>query len=171
MIQFSHTSQKNLNTCIHPLRELAIEVAMITPQELDFSIVEGHRLIATQQEYFRRGLTTIDGVNQLGMHNYSPSKAYDLYPWTQKFGTITGHPDQIESIARKVQHKEEELFEAEIRVQKMVYGKFYSIAMLHKVAAEKLGIKIRWGGDWNGDGYSLDHTFVDLPHIEYVGPA
>ena len=40
------------------------------------------------------------------------------------------------------------------------FGKF-----VIKKAAE-LGISIRWGGDWDGDGSSSDETFLDFPHFE-----
>ena len=32
--------------------------------------------------------------------------------------------------------------------------------------AEKLGIKVRWGGDWDGDRETKDQTFNDLVHFE-----
>jgi peptidoglycan L-alanyl-D-glutamate endopeptidase CwlK len=34
--------------------------------------------------------------------------------------------------------------------------------------ANTLGIKIRWGGDWNGDLQFRDEKFKDLPHFELV---
>lgn len=33
-------------------------------------------------------------------------------------------------------------------------------------AASELGIKIRWGGDWNMDGDWKDESFYDGPHFE-----
>lgn len=30
---------------------------------------------------------------------------------------------------------------------------------------------IRWGGDWDGDGQTIDEKFVDLPHFEVRGWA
>ena len=36
------------------------------------------------------------------------------------------------------------------------------------IAAEK-GYNMRYGGDWNSDGYTKDHKFSDLPHIEIIG--
>ena len=30
------------------------------------------------------------------------------------------------------------------------------------------GIHLRWGGDWNEDGDTTDHSFSDLPHFELV---
>jgi peptidoglycan L-alanyl-D-glutamate endopeptidase CwlK len=32
--------------------------------------------------------------------------------------------------------------------------------------AEGLGIKLRWGGDWNGNFDLKDENFFDLPHFE-----
>ena len=39
-------------------------------------------------------------------------------------------------------------------------------AILH--VASKLGIKLRWGGDWDKDGLTRDQTFQDIGHIERV---
>lgn len=33
-------------------------------------------------------------------------------------------------------------------------------------AARRLGVKIRWGGDWNENGRSDDESFYDGPHFE-----
>ena len=32
--------------------------------------------------------------------------------------------------------------------------------------AEMLGVKLRWGGDWDGDWQVRDNSFDDLPHFE-----
>lgn len=32
--------------------------------------------------------------------------------------------------------------------------------------ADQLGIAIRWGGDWDQDGKTIDETFLDLGHFE-----
>ena len=45
---------------------------------------------------------------------------------------------------------------------------FYYLAGMIKAEAEKLGVKIRWGGDWDGDGDLSDQTFFDLVHYEIV---
>lgn len=35
--------------------------------------------------------------------------------------------------------------------------------------AERLGIKVRWGGDWDGDNEAMtDQTFQDLVHFELL---
>lgn len=37
--------------------------------------------------------------------------------------------------------------------------------------AEKLGVDVVWGGDWNNDKEVQDNKFDDLPHFELVFPA
>ena len=34
--------------------------------------------------------------------------------------------------------------------------------------AAKMGIPLRWGGDWDGDGYTTDQNFHDMVHFELV---
>ena len=34
--------------------------------------------------------------------------------------------------------------------------------------AEGMGIKLRWGGDWDRDGEMTDHQFIDYPHFELM---
>ena len=44
--------------------------------------------------------------------------------------------------------------------------RFYFFAGYVKATAERLGIGIRWGGDWDGDTDLSDNSFNDLPHFE-----
>lgn len=37
-----------------------------------------------------------------------------------------------------------------------------------KAKAESLGIRIRWGGDWDGDWQVRDNNFDDLAHFELI---
>jgi len=48
------------------------------------------------------------------------------------------------------------------------HKRFYFFAGYVKHVAESLGIKIRWGGDWDGDTIIDDQNFNDLPHFELV---
>ena len=34
--------------------------------------------------------------------------------------------------------------------------------------AQGMGIKLRWGGDWDRDGEIKDHRFKDYPHFELM---
>jgi peptidoglycan L-alanyl-D-glutamate endopeptidase CwlK len=45
-------------------------------------------------------------------------------------------------------------------------NRFYMFGGYVKGIADKLGIKIRWGGDWDSDTMTDDQKFMDLPHFE-----
>ena len=47
-------------------------------------------------------------------------------------------------------------------------GSFYMFAGYVQRVAEEMGIKVRYGGDWDGDKNTADQTFNDLPHWELV---
>ena len=49
------------------------------------------------------------------------------------------------------------------------YEKFYWFGGYVKGVADSLGLEIRWGGDWDGDGDFKDQTLVDLVHWEING--
>lgn len=46
--------------------------------------------------------------------------------------------------------------------------RFSVLAGLIMAAAAEEGVKIRWGGDWDGDGNNADSSFHDMPHFELV---
>lgn len=46
--------------------------------------------------------------------------------------------------------------------------RFYHFAGYVKGVADRMGIKIRWGGDWDSDNDLDDQTFMDLVHFEVV---
>lgn len=47
-------------------------------------------------------------------------------------------------------------------------NRFYHFAGFVLAKAEQLDIKIRWGGDWDGDLNFREEKFRDLPHLELV---
>jgi hypothetical protein len=48
-------------------------------------------------------------------------------------------------------------------------NRFCLLAGVVKGIAHSKDIKIRWGGDWNGNNYCTDEHFLDMPHFELVG--
>lgn len=43
---------------------------------------------------------------------------------------------------------------------------FARLAGYVQAVADAMGIAVRWGGDWDGDGKSKDERFLDLVHFE-----
>lgn len=48
------------------------------------------------------------------------------------------------------------------------FARFRAVAAVLLEVAAELGIKARWGGDWDGDGDSRDERFLDGPHFELM---
>ncbi len=46
--------------------------------------------------------------------------------------------------------------------------RFYHFAGYVQGIADRMGIEIRWGGDWDSDTDLDDQSFFDLPHFEIV---
>jgi hypothetical protein len=44
--------------------------------------------------------------------------------------------------------------------------RFHYFAGFVMATALSMGIKLRWGGDWDGDWETRDNSFDDLPHFE-----
>jgi len=149
MPSFGKTSKSRLETCHEDLQKILNEAI----QFVDFSIVEGHRPVEKQFDYFKRGrkeidgvwkivnkrkvITHIDGYKKKGKHNYDPSLAVDIVPW------ISGKGQDWNDLER-----------------------FRRITYFIKGIAFANGIDLRIGGDWDGDFYINDQSFHDIPHLE-----
>ena len=107
-------------------------------KEYDCSILEGARSDKRQNELFKSGASKKKAGQS--KHNHLPSLAVDVspYPIPKNWGA-----DNFKELAR-----------------------FYHFAGYVKATAEKLGIEIRWGGDWNGNNKFTDQGFDDLVHYE-----
>ena len=105
----------------------------------DFAVIEGARSDERQAQLYAEGKSTLDGVNRKSRHQTYPSEAMDVMPWPADL-----HGKNIWQDAQRWAH-------------------FIGII---RGRAEALGISIRVGFDWDGDGSPADHRFVDCPHIE-----
>lgn len=60
---------------------------------------------------------------------------------------------------------------ADVSPYPVVWGdreRFYAFGGFVVGTAVQMGIKIRWGGDWDGDRDLKDQSFDDLPHFEVI---
>jgi len=136
---FGSKSRERLNTAVEPLQRVAEKA--LSYGVMDFSVIEGHRTVERQKELYDQGLTQIDGVDKKGKHNETPSKAIDILPYPPSVNGVNVWNDN---------------------------QRFCVLAGLMYAAASELGVNIRWGGDWDGDGNNADSKFLDLPHFEIV---
>lgn len=139
MPSFGKRSRERLNTC-HPL---LVQLCEEVVAHFDISVIEGARSKERQDDLFAQGWTKLRGGES--KHNATnpetgepESQAVDVVPYPFE-------PEDWEDTR-----------------------KFYVMAGHFQAAAARLGIEIRWGGDWDGDGSFRDQTFHDLPHIELI---
>ena len=105
---------------------------------IDFTIVCGYRNQDEQNKAYRSGASKLPWPQ--GKHNSLPSKAVDMAPYDKRRGLIDWTN----------------------------YQKFTLMAGIVIGIAHAKGIKIRWGGDWDGDMTMTDQTFDDLAHFELL---
>jgi len=138
-MEFGKRSKDKLKTADERLQRVVKRA--LSFNVLDFSVIEGNRSIERQQILFSEGRSKIDGINKKGKHNYSPSLAVDLLPYPSIVNGVNVWNDA---------------------------QRFCVLAGLIYAAASLENVKIRWGGDWDGDGNNADSSFHDLPHFEIL---
>ncbi len=129
MPSFGTISQARLATCHIDLQQVC-ELVIVN---YDFTVLEGFRPHARQNELFRQGKSKLRGGES--KHNSDPSRAVDIAPY------IIDWDDS---------------------------NRFYLLAGFMFQAASQLGVKLRFGGDWNRNWDLKDQSFFDLPHYELV---
>ena len=104
----------------------------------DFTLICGHRNEHDQNEAFASGRSKLK--YPASKHNKIPSEAVDLAPWFKDPPHIRW--DKIEEFA--------------------------SLTGFIMGIAASMGIMLRSGGDWDGDGDHHDQSFMDWPHLELL---
>ncbi len=105
-------------------------------QFIDFTVLEGFRSDEDQLEAMFQGKSRVGPESSL--HCQKPSLAVDIAPYRKN----KPHID---------------------------WGGTSSFAYLAgwmMATAQAMGIPLRWGGDWDGDGETADNRFDDLGHFE-----
>jgi len=129
MPAFGTASRARLDTCHIDL----IQVCELVIPNYDFTVLEGFRSNARQDELFRQGKSKLQAGES--KHNSDPSMAVDIAPW----------PIDWED-----------------------HRRFYLLAGFMFQAASQLGVKLRFGGDWNSNWNLDDQSFFDLVHFELL---
>lgn len=121
------------------LKALFLQVA----NSMHCQVLCGYRSSAEQEDLFKAGRTKVRGGKS--KHNNKPSLAVDVAPLQDK---KLIWPDS----------------KAKGYLKQLAY--YYYFAGVVLGTAETMGLKIRWGGNWDGDDTFLDQTFDDLVHFE-----
>jgi peptidoglycan L-alanyl-D-glutamate endopeptidase CwlK len=103
----------------------------------DHTIIQGHRTKEDQDKAYNSGRSKLQWPNS--KHNFSPSMAVDAAPYPIEWN------DHI----------------------RFAVFAGYVFATADRLRAEgKITFKVRWGGDWDKDGFNNDQSFNDFPHFE-----
>ncbi len=109
-------------------------------KQYDCTILEGHRGEVKQNRLFAEGKSKVEWPD--GKHNFYPANAVDVAPFPIPKNWGEDHwKDRVH---------------------------FYQLAAIVKYVGKQMGVQIRWGGDWDGDGDYRDNTFDDLVHFELL---
>lgn len=130
---------------VHPDLVRVVEEA-IRLTTVDFAVLEGVRTPERQRELYAQGRT----------------KPGPIVTWTKTsnhFAAADGYGHAVDLVPSPVD------WEGPTR-----FPKFDAIAKAMFAAANKLGIAIRWGADWDQDGNLRDRGESDSPHFELAKP-
>ena len=141
MNRYSKKSRSELDTCVVDL-QLVFETVL---RNYDHSILEGRRDALLQDKYFTLGRSKLNWPN--GKHNVL--KQEDL----SRAVVVAPYPILWPKDAEGPKDKAERTY------------RFYYFAGYVLGTARMMGIKLRWGGDWNRDKI-FKEDFKDLIHFE-----
>lgn len=131
---------------VHPDLIKVVELALKKYTPVDFTVIEGVRSLERQKELYAQGRTKPGPKVTWSMNSRhlrqgpdNLGKAVDIGPFDAK-GNILWNDKQ----------------------------KFLAIGKAMFAAAMELGVPIRWGYDWDGDGILMEAGEYDGPHFELV---
>ena len=140
MSAYGKTATKRLATCHRDLQLIFNTVI----KKVDNTILCGYRQKKAQNQAFDDGLSQVKYPDS--KHNKQPSMAVDAGPYFVELKNTDWDDHKAFALfAGYVKRVTDELLE-----QKLITH------------------RIRWGGDWNSDGRTVDEKFLDLPHFELV---
>ncbi len=159
MPKFGSKSLHELASVHHKLQALFIRVV----KTYDCTVICGHRPKDEQDKAYASGRSKVKFPHS--KHNLLPAKATDTAPYLKDY---PGHIDWRfhKELEQAVKDRDVEL------VFDIVHNikRWYYFAGQVKTTAREMGIKVKWGGDWDGDLNFKDQNFYDIPHWELIEP-
>lgn len=159
MYRFGRSSTERLAQ-LHPDLRSVLTAAI---QVKDFSIIEGYRDRETQDRYFDTGVSHLQFPDSL--HNRNPALAVDIWPFVTHIGgvkvnaALNGSRQQIAELALTTGLGKR-------LIEDYIKEEFHLLQGVVMGIAHSLGIKLRFGLDWNGNCDRMDQKLHDLPHLE-----
>lgn len=146
MPAFGKSSSDKLATCQPDLQKVMNAVI----KRVDITILYGHRTPAEQLELFKQG------------------RKFEAGRWIKVGATVTDK-DGTHKLSKHNYLPSKAVDIAPYPIDWNNIQRFIDVAKIVMEEAEKLGIKLVWGADWDGDGNIAEHSLQDYPHFEVVG--
>lgn len=138
MYKYSEVGQDRINECHPDIQAIWAELI----KWVDATVFCGHRGEAEQNQAFLENKSKLKFPNS--EHNKVPSMAIDSGPYfIEIHNTDWNDHLAFARFAGRVDQIADQLLDA-----------------------GKITHTIVWGGDWDKDGRSTDHSFLDLPHFQ-----
>ncbi len=160
MAKYSARSASRLATCTTGLQS----VFAVVIQWWDHTILFGHRGKEDQDAAMVAGASTKPWP--ASKHNLTPSQAADAAPY---YADVNNGGIDWRTDAELLKAAREGRFE-DVKAILENIKRWYSFGGFVRGVGAAKGVRIRWGGDWDGDCRFNDHTLVDLPHFEEQTP-
>lgn len=151
-------SKERLNG-VHP-KLVAVVVKAISISKQDFTVLEGVRTPERQRQLYGQGRTAAE-LAKVGLKPHYAKPKEPKVTWTL---TSNHFPNKATGSGHAVDLAPWPIdWEGPVR-----FPKFDAIAEAMFAAAKDLGVKIRWGADWDMDGKPRERGETDSPHFELV---
>ena len=155
MATYGKNSTKEVATCMPVLRRVLNRHIL----QFDSSAIEGYRGKTKQNNYFKKKVSKVKWPDS--DHNRTPSRAIDLYPYHNKYKSLTTDKSCIDHVAKLAKV-------TPAKAKAFIIQQYHRQAQSMMDAALVEGIELLWGGDWDGDLDTLDQNFNDLGHFALV---
>lgn len=151
-----------LNQCTPSLRTLFQRVEAIIQVDVLPSTI---RTLEQQKAFFARGVSTTMNSMHLITPENPQSRAVDAGPYPMKW------PQELDFtlMTRLPRDRWEAMVKEWVASYWKDWARLYYFAGVVKAVAFDMGIKVRYGGDWNGNFDLKDQNFYDAVHYEQGG--
>lgn len=149
---FGAASAAQLAT-VDPLLEKVCRRAIVL-STIDFSVLEGRRSVLRQHELYAQGRDAA-AMHKAGIFDVPANPGKPIVTWTLNSRHF---PDPKTGLGNAV-----DLCPSPVDFNNM--AKYHAIRDVMYKAGADLGVPIRWGGDWDGDGVT-EKGETDFGHFE-----
>lgn len=147
MFSFGPKSRAKLEG-VHPDLVRVLELA-ISRSPLDWMILEGVRTVERQHSLYGQG-RSVAQLRAKGVDPRHSKPTMQTVTWTLNSNHFSGRA--VDVVPYPVDWND--------------VGKFDAIAKCIFAAADELGVRVRWGADWDQDGNWRENKETDSPHFE-----